>query len=113
MPAHTKTSTTVILPIDRPLSMTISQHCAEYILSLMTVLVSLFLTLTMLIAFLGQSEAESAKTVRPHIVDAPQQTSFHKQQQHMSVQATEMSAIKFVRSVRHRPCSPSFLRYEC
>ncbi|GAB7323524.1 hypothetical protein MBLNU13_g07035t3 [Cladosporium sp. NU13] len=54
--------------------------------------------LAMVIALFGQSKAESRQDRRPHIVRSSP-TDFHEQQHPMSVQATEMSAIKFVRSV--------------
>lgn len=58
--------------------------------------------LTMFTTLFGQSKAESRQDHRPHIIELPNKVS-HVQQRHMSVQATEMSAIKFVRSVRIRP----------
>lgn len=55
--------------------------------------------LAIVIALFGQSKAESRQDRRPHNIELPNKVS-QVQQQHMSVQASEMSAMKFVRSVR-------------
>ena len=64
--------------------------------------------LAIVVALFGQSKAESRQDRRPHIIELPNKVSHvqQQQQQHMSVQATEMSAIKFVRSVRILALSP-------